>query len=202
VHATDEPEVVHAADPKSSIPLRPISHDITQSTSQPERSTEVSQPQSVSKWVRPSEILPPEPPADPKPQGAIRDIKLQVASGPQQRVEVRLTERAGEVQVAVRTPDPHLAGTLRENLPTLSTRLADSGFRAETWHPSASGTEWRRSTETSQGNLTQDQNNQNFGGQQERQQSGDDPRRPKAPETPTERKQKGKDFAWLMSTLQ
>jgi flagellar hook-length control protein FliK len=134
----------------------------------------------------------------PKPVGALRDIKLHVAGGPQ-RVEVRLTEHAGQVQVAVRTPDSHLAGTLRENLPTLSARLAENGYRTEAWHPSAAAAEPRRAAEASQGNLAQDQQQR---GRHDGQQSGEDPRRPKVPEAPIERKQKGKDFAWLMSTLQ
>jgi flagellar hook-length control protein FliK len=144
--------------------------------------------------------VPPELPTAPKPAGAARDIKLQVAGAGPQRVEVHLSERAGQVQVAVRTPDSHLSDALREHLPTLTTRLAESGIRAETWHPSAPA-EWQRNTETSHAGLVQDHNPQS-GGQQQEQQSGGDARRPKAPEAPTQTKQKGKDFAWLMSTLQ
>ena len=55
---------------------------------------------------------------------------LQVTGG-DQRVDVRLTERAGEVQVSVRTPDSQLAGALRDDLAALSARLEQSGFRAE-----------------------------------------------------------------------
>jgi hypothetical protein len=114
---------------------------------------------------------------------------------------VRLTERAGNVEVAVRTADSHLAGSLRENLPALSARLADSGYRTEIWNSATAAAEERRTVEARPGNLTQDQN---AGGQQHepQQQSGRDSHRPKAPEPPTQRKENGKEFEWLMSTLQ
>jgi hypothetical protein len=143
-----------------------------------------------------------EPAAALKARAPARDIKLEVAGG-EQRVEVRLTERGGEVRVAVRTADSHLAGTLRENLPGLSSRLVESGFRAEGWHPAATGTgEWRRASETSAGNLDQNSNPQS-GGQDGGQHPDDaDSRRPRTPQEQIERKEKGKDFAWLMSSLQ
>jgi hypothetical protein len=149
-----------------------------------------------------TEVAPPEAGSETKPAGATREIKVQVDDGPQ-RVEVRVTERAGQVQVTVRTPDPHLAGSLRENLPALSARLAENGYRAETWHPTSSNGELRQSAETSQGsNLTHDQNPQSGGQQHDGQQSGGDSRRPKPPGAPIQRKEKGKEFEWLMSSLQ
>jgi hypothetical protein len=80
---------------------------------------------------RPATALPPEiAPLQP----AARNIRVQVSSE-EHRVEVRLSERGGEVRVAVRTPDSQLAGALRDQLPALSARLEQSGFRAETWLP-------------------------------------------------------------------
>lgn len=53
------------------------------------------------------------------------------------QVEVRVAERAGEVQVAVRTTDSRLTSSLRQDLPQLVSQLSDRGYRAETWHPGA-----------------------------------------------------------------
>jgi hypothetical protein len=195
-HADDQSEPTRSQT-HSIATARPLPHAALESPSQPECISTPSRFETPEP-VRPIDVLPLEPPSEPKPAGAAHDIKLQVTGGPQ-RIEVRLTERAGEVQVAVRTPDSHLAGSLRENLPTLSARLAENGYRTEAWHPAAPNAEWRRSAET--GNLTQDQNPQS-GGQHHGQQSGDDPRRPKPPEAPMQRKEKGKEFEWLMSTLQ
>ncbi len=143
-----------------------------------------------------------------KPPSAARNIQLDVNGG-DRRVEVRLTERGGEVQVAVRTPDAHLASTLREDLPALSSRLAESGFRAETWHPASPGAssgvpsgpgEWHKLAEPSPGGTPQDPNGRSRqnGGQP----NGDSqPRQPQTREPQPDRKDQRKDFAWLMSSL-
>jgi hypothetical protein len=153
--------------------------------------------QPAAQSAAPKEVAaPPAPKAGP----AAHDIRLEVAGG-ERRVEVRLTQRGGEVRVAVRTADPRLGVELRENLPTLSSRLTESGFHTETWHPASAATGQSRSAETTTGNLTQDanpQSRQQGGGQQ----SDADARRAKVPEEQIQHKEKGKDFQWLMSTLQ
>lgn len=53
------------------------------------------------------------------------------------QVEIRVVERTGDVRVAVRTADSRLTSSLREDLPQLVSQLADRGYRAETWHPTA-----------------------------------------------------------------
>jgi hypothetical protein len=135
----------------------------------------------------------------PKAGTAVHDLRVEVGGG-DRRVEVRLTERAGEVRVAVHTADSHLGGTLRENLPALSSRLTESGFHSETWHPAATTTGQPRAADTANGNPSQDadpQSRQHGGGQQ----SDSDARRPKGLEDQIQHKDKGKDFKWLMSTL-
>jgi hypothetical protein len=147
--------------------------------------------------VRPTELKEAAPRVGPE----AREIRLEVA-GADQRVEVRLTERGGEVRVAVRTADSRLAGSLRENLPALSSRLTESGFRTETWHPaSAPAGELHRVADSTGGSPARDANpdsQQHGNGRQ----SDAESRHPKAPEEQIERKEKGKDFAWLMSSLQ
>ena len=130
----------------------------------------------------------------------VRDMKLELAGG-DRRVEVRLSERGGEVKMTVRTPDTHLANALRENLPALSARLAESGFKSDAWHPSASSVSERSHTTDSSANSAfqdanpsprdQDRQPQQHGGQRQR----------KNPEEPLPQQQKGRDFAWLMSSL-
>jgi hypothetical protein len=113
-----------------------------------------------------------------------------------------LMERGGEVHVAVSTPDTHLASTLREDLSALSSRLTESGFRTETWHPGGSGSgEWHRQAEPSAGGTPQDPDNQQ--GQRGRDRQPDDrqPQRQKLPEEQLNQEQKGKDFEWFISTL-
>jgi len=66
-------------------------------------------------------------------------MSLQISSGDDTKVDVRLVERAGEVRVAVRTPDETLARTMREDLGSLTGKLSQTGFATESWAPARSG---------------------------------------------------------------
>jgi arylsulfatase A-like enzyme len=50
-------------------------------------------------------------------------------------VDVQITDRAGQVQVAVRTQDPGLQASLRQDLGTLVNSLERSGYRTEAFTP-------------------------------------------------------------------
>lgn len=142
---------------------------------------------------RAEEAAPPEGAATRTP--VARDIRLELASG-DRRVEVRLAEVGGEVHVAVRTPDQRLSGALRDNLPELAARLEGSGYRAEAPHQASADS--RR--DAPQPGNSQDGNSrpQPDG----RQREGDaQPRQPKNFAAEDTRKQKGKEFAWFMSSL-
>jgi len=66
----------------------------------------------------------------------LRDLSIQLGQGNQEKVELRVSERAGEVRVAVRTADIGLQNGLRESLPELVHRLEGQGYRADAWRPS------------------------------------------------------------------
>jgi hypothetical protein len=118
--------------------------------------------------IRTAEI---EPTRQPPPvhAGDARTISLRLTDAGEQRVELKISDHAGEVKVAVRAADPDLAGSLRENLGDLVHRLEQSGLRADTWHPSA--------TESAGGpKQTAHADNESFDGSQSggrQQQSGD-----------------------------
>ena len=191
-------------------PRQPAAIDTQQTaTQQPAQSVAVSPttPRLASTAAR-ADADPAPQPATPahvteaKP-AAVRDLRLEV-SGADQRVEVRLTERAGEVRVAVRTPDARLAADLRENLPTLSSRLEQTGFRAEGLlhdSASASGIERRDLQQTGSGGSGEgEQGGRNQGEQQRgQQQQQQHPQRQRTPEEISESKTKRKDFAWFLS---
>jgi hypothetical protein len=160
---------------------------------------EPTRPETPS--VQSSEPTPLEAVLPSKVATPAQHIKLEVTGG-EHRVEVRLTERAGEVRVAVRTTDSQLAGSLRQNLPGLSARLDAGGYRTESWHPAAASGEERRTADTNAGTLTQDSNPQSGQHGQQQQSGNGNSRRAETPEEQHERKEKGKDFAWLMSSLQ
>jgi hypothetical protein len=163
------------------------------------------QPHSAAEPSRPEGLPEPEAEIPPsRPPGVARDIKFEVNGG-DRRVEVRLVERGGEVHVAVRTPDARLASALREDLPALSSRLAESGFRTETWHPAAPGGLYGASDGPREGyaqpSAGGSPHDPNPGSRQEgRQQQGDAEPRQDSSEQPNP-KEKGKEFAWFISSL-
>jgi hypothetical protein len=72
----------------------------------------------------------------PAPRSA-QEIALRLGSSADSRVDVRITDRGGEVHVSVRTPDGVLAREMRQDLGSLTGRLAQAGF--ETAAPSNGG---------------------------------------------------------------
>lgn len=116
------------------------------------------------------------------------------------RVQVHVAERAGEVRVAVHTPDANLAGTLRQELPQLTSRLEQSGFHAETWHgPTGGAAEGTRAGEPAPGSPRQDTpdpQQRNSGGQQNEEQQ-----RPQPPEEQAAPRPRREDFSWLFDAV-
>jgi hypothetical protein len=68
----------------------------------------------------------------------LREISLRLMAPSSANVDVQVAQRAGKVQVAVRTNDQELAKTLQTNLGDLVGRLEEKGFRTETWSPAPS----------------------------------------------------------------
>ena len=84
------------------------------------------------------ETTPPTAPAAPAhPLNPVKDLSIQVGQASQERVDVRLVDRGGELQVAVRAANPVTADGLRQGLSQLADRLEQSGFHTESWHPGA-----------------------------------------------------------------
>ena len=70
-----------------------------------------------------------------KSTGPLKELSLEVSNQNQERVEVRMVERGGELHVAVRTGNADLAHGLREGISDLVSRLEETGFRTDTWRP-------------------------------------------------------------------
>lgn len=71
-----------------------------------------------------------------QPQPA-RQISLKLAGPDSKQVDVQLMERAGRVQVSVRTADRQLAKSLQGDLGDLVGRLENKGFKTEAWVPAS-----------------------------------------------------------------
>jgi hypothetical protein len=73
----------------------------------------------------------------PTASQAIHEISLRLALAASPQVDVQVAERAGKIQVSVRTADPDLARSLQGNLGELVGRLEQKGFTADVWAPVA-----------------------------------------------------------------
>jgi hypothetical protein len=189
-----KPEVSAAGGPEPAVTARPAT------TPQPLASSDAKPRESAPDSPPPAAATEPAAaPEAPKPAAA-HDIKLELAGQGDRRVEVRVSERAGDMRIEVRTPDSGLAGDLREDLPALATKLEQTGFRAEAWHPAGTA-ERQLAAEAAPGPASQNSERQpgQNGGQRQR-----DPQqqpKPKAQENETPSQNAGKDFAWLFSSI-
>jgi len=174
---------------RAGVPLSGESH----AASAPGRPTEPPAAAAAPRDERP----PDGPPPHPAP--AARNIQLQVNSG-EQRVDVQVVERGGEVHVAVRTPDARLTGELRDDLPALAARLEQTGLRAETWQPPpATGSAERpRLAEASTTASSPDSGGQSR--QDGRQSQQDSQQPPDSSSQNSNRKSDRKEFAWLFTS--
>jgi hypothetical protein len=101
----------------------------------------------------------------------IREISFRLAAA-SANVDVQLVQRAGKVQVAVRTTDQELGQSLQTNLGELVGRLEDKGFRTETWTPVAAqhGSAAAREPSNSANSQNQSDNSSSQGRQQNQRQ--------------------------------
>jgi hypothetical protein len=106
----------------SSVQAAATTHVPAAYTMQPVAKTSPAAP------IRSAEIT--EAPASPVSRS--QSIDLQAGD-----VNVRVSQRAGDVQITVRTPDIEMAQSLRQHLPELADKLTQASVHADLWQPSA-----------------------------------------------------------------
>lgn len=112
--------------------------------------------------------------ATSKAAGPLKELSIQVGQTPQERVELRIVDRSGEVQVAVRSSNPDVAQGLRQGLSDLVGRLEQNGYRAEAWRPGGTVTSIQGTGESRQKEMQFQRDgsqSQSGGSQQGRQQN-------------------------------
>jgi len=127
------------------------------------------------------QIMEPQGETSNPPGQSVRNISLRLTNAEQGAVQVRLSERAGELHISVRTPDTGLTRGLRDGLPDLMGRLQVNGYKAETWQPGGNGSHAGQNhgqEAWSQGNSRQ----QPGGGGQQQNQQDRQPRDEQAPQ--------------------
>jgi hypothetical protein len=113
--------------------IAPAAAPVAQSTGNPVR-TDLAPQVAPADRLAAAEAVSTPPPAAPRP---VNDLLLHVSSAGD-NVAVRVSERAGQVQVIVRSPDGGLNHGLRAELPDLVHRLGSHGTVSEVWRPSES----------------------------------------------------------------
>ena len=108
----------------------------TPSSNSSAHSSEVSQPSALELDPKQSN------PVSPK---GLRDLAVRLSDGKDERVDVRVTERSGEVRVSVRSSDADLAHNLRDGLSSLVGRLENKGYQTEVFRPGESSADHRHS---------------------------------------------------------
>jgi hypothetical protein len=83
-----------------------------------------------------------------RPAGLMKDISVRVENSQGQNVDVRIVQRAGDLQIAVKSANLDTTQSLRNGLSELTNRLNASGYQAETWKP---GLQAAASSESSSG---------------------------------------------------
>jgi hypothetical protein len=138
-------ESTREAEPPQSLPQQPTSRQ--QPVLSQASVDQALQPRPVTvrqaseaPSARPAEApeSPTNPDRPPAAQAPMRDISLRVSGSPSERVEVRLTDRTGDIRLAVRSSDPELTRSLRTGLGDLVDHLERAGYQTETWRPQPS----------------------------------------------------------------
>jgi hypothetical protein len=168
---------------------------------QPERTTA----QSTAPAAAPARSAPAPPAEPPEPATVaakpVRVLQFEVADS-EHKVEIHLSEHAGELHVAVRTPDPRLAADLREQLPSLSSRLEAPARHTAESDPLLPG-KASQSPAAAEPSPSAVWSHETLSAGDRRQDGESAQRRPTPPDEPvhSRKKQKQGDFAWLMSTI-
>jgi hypothetical protein len=117
--------------------------------------------QTTPEALRTSE--PDLPLAPPLRAGAAQEISIRIAQPDVSPVDLRVVERSGQVHVDVRTSDPAMQTSLRQDLGTLTNSLERAGYHSETFAPSSTPGRTASSAQMSNQDDRHDQS-QNRGG--------------------------------------
>ncbi|HEY6358704.1 MAG TPA: hypothetical protein VIX35_10695, partial [Vicinamibacterales bacterium] len=154
-HDAEQPTPVHALAAITS-----SAEDFSRSVAAPSvpagqvRAIEAQAPTSLSSaadTMRAAESAPAAQVAPAAPAAPVQEIAVRIARPDAPAVDLHVVDRAGEIHVAVRTPDTELQTSLRQDLGTLTNSLERAGFHAETFVP--------RAASGAQTNLREDRQN-------------------------------------------
>jgi hypothetical protein len=136
--------------PRIDAMARLVAFQATEKTVPADSQPPAQPPADAAKALETSAVQTPAVDSAAKPAGPLKELSIQIGQMQNDKVELRVVERSGELQVAVRAANPDLAQGLRQGLPDLVDRLEQNGFRAEAWRPGATTTTVQGAGETRQ----------------------------------------------------
>jgi hypothetical protein len=193
-----------SAEPFRRLPLdRPDAFASDVSNAGAALSPQVMPPHTATMPIHPNPVpvlspaaLPSAPPADPAPIARatsaaplspamedaapqpVRELSIRISDGTSRSADVRITDRAGEVRVSVRSADPELNTSLRDGLSGLASQLDRHPVSSEIWHPAVTPSRAAEDRQQNQGDSggeaqqghNSQSNSENGGGQTPRRQ--------------------------------
>jgi len=191
IPAAPAPQPEPANTPKSAEAINPISTGSGNANAAPARS-----PATESAAQTPAPRAADIPLTEQRTTQPVHDVTLRLTSDTQQ-VDVKLSDRGGELRVAVQSADPILTTDLRASVHDLIGGLEKGGFHTDVWQPGSSPRhDFDATAGVSRG-----------AGDQPQSQNGEDPRRqgrnPYDPDYAPSRRNRGSDTEWIkeMSAL-
>ena len=125
----------HAVHLGESAALKPTDSNFTPATVPVHTAKPVAQAPAASEAPRSTPAtLDIAEPAPTRTEPA-RDLSFRIASGNADPIDIKLTDRAGQIHVAVRSSDAALTQSLQTNVSDLAGKLERSGFHTETHLP-------------------------------------------------------------------
>ena len=72
---------------------------------------------------------------DVRPALPMKELSMRIEAAEGQTVDIRIVQRAGDLQIAVKSGDDFTTQGLRHGLSDLANRLNETGYHTETWQP-------------------------------------------------------------------
>jgi hypothetical protein len=112
------------------------------------RSAPPADPAPIARAMSAAPLSPAIEDAGPQP---VRELSIRISDGTSRVADVRITDRAGEVRVSVRSADPELNTSLRDGLSGLASQLDRHPVSSEIWHPAVTSSKAAESRQQNQG---------------------------------------------------
>jgi hypothetical protein len=133
-HAPAEPAAAHQPEPSAQAP-----HVFETSGAGPAKVDATAPSNTAAPGLSKSGVLPIYQQAETRQPSMKTDLTMRIQGQSGENINVRISERAGDIQISVRSSDQGTANILKHELPSIEAGLERAGWRMETSGMSQSG---------------------------------------------------------------